>query len=102
MKSIIIKKNLNLKDGTVLPIGTELSFVRPHAEKPTLGYFAARDREYREFCLRYSGIMKAPSLKVLERMSDDGVCKTVLGAKAEPDGYGPHGEPSWLLALGLI
>ena len=47
-------------------------------------------------------VRKLPALRTLERWSYDGVCKSVTGATVEPDGHGPDGAPSWLLALGLI
>lgn len=46
--------------------------------------------------------MATPSEKTLMKWSDDGIAKSVTGARVEPDGYGPDGSPSWLLALGLI
>ena len=49
-----------------------------------------------------SGFSKPPTMATLERWSNDGVCRTVTGYKVEPDGIGPDGSPSWLLALGLI
>jgi hypothetical protein len=45
---------------------------------------------------------KPPGLKALEKMSDEGIAKTVTGKKTEPDGYGDDGSPSWMLALGVI
>ncbi len=45
---------------------------------------------------------KEPSVRTLEKWSQDGVAKSVTGHRVEPDGYGPDGSPSWLLALGLI
>ena len=49
-----------------------------------------------------TGFAKPPATITLHRWSLDGVCKTVTGYKVEPDGIGPDGSPSWLLALGLI
>lgn len=43
-----------------------------------------------------------PSMRALERMTDDSIVTTPLGNRVEPDGYGPYGDPSWLLVLGLI
>ena len=45
---------------------------------------------------------KQPSMKTLEVYVYDSICKSVTGKICEPDGYGPDGSPSWLLALGLI
>ena len=56
---------------------------------------------YRE---RYPSAIKVkiPSVKTLERWSNDCRCKTIDGCFVEPDGECSHGYPSWLLALGLI
>lgn len=32
----------------------------------------------------------------------DGVAEATDGCRVEPDGYCPHGHPSWLLELGII
>lgn len=48
------------------------------------------------------GFSKEPTLHRLEKWIDDGVCLTPLGHRTEPDGYGPNGEPSWLLIERLI
>jgi hypothetical protein len=49
-----------------------------------------------------SGFTKPPSLKTMEKWSNDGVAKSVTGHRVEPDGFGPDGSPSWMLALGII
>lgn len=49
-----------------------------------------------------TGINPAPSMKTLEKWSNDGVAKTVTGHRTEPDGTGPDGSPSWLLVFGII
>lgn len=46
--------------------------------------------------------LKAPGLPTLEKYSNDGVAKSVFGARVEPDGWDADGSPSWLLALGLM
>lgn len=43
-----------------------------------------------------------PSWHTLESAVTDGVCESVTGDNVEPDGHGPDGAPSWLLALGMI
>ena len=45
---------------------------------------------------------KAPSATTMMKWEYDGYCKTVTGHKTEPDGHGPDGSPSWMLALGMI
>ena len=45
---------------------------------------------------------REPSVKTMERWMNDGVAKATDGCRVEPDGTCPHGQPSWLLKLGLI
>jgi hypothetical protein len=47
--------------------------------------------------------MRRPSLEELQRqVEEDGSCEATDGCFVEPDGTCEHGQPSWLLALGLI
>jgi hypothetical protein len=47
--------------------------------------------------------MRRPSLEELQRqLEDEGGCEATECCLVEPDGYCEHGQPSWLLALGLI
>ena len=47
--------------------------------------------------------MRRPSLEELQRqVEEDGGCEATDGCVVEPDGTCDHGQPSWLLALGLI
>jgi hypothetical protein len=47
--------------------------------------------------------MRRPSLLELQRqVEEDGGCEATDGCFVEPDGTCEHGQPSWLLALGLI
>ena len=48
------------------------------------------------------GFKKTPSFKSLEKQSYDGVAKSVLGNRVEPDGFDQYGSPSWLLVAGVI
>jgi len=99
MKTIKTIRALKLKnEDTVIPQGTELVFVR-HSEMPTVGVFSFNGRELK---MRYRAVIKNPTIRSLEKWSIGGICKSVFGAKVEPDGYGPTGEPSWLLAMGMI
>jgi hypothetical protein len=43
-----------------------------------------------------------PTLRTLEKWSMDGVAKTLLGQRIEPDGHSADGCPSWLIYLGFI
>lgn len=51
---------------------------------------------------KFTGLIKAPSLRNLQKQDWNGIVKTVTGQRVEPDGYGPDGSPSWMLVLGLI
>ena len=51
--------------------------------------------------LKYFG-GREPSEKTLEKWVNEGWARTITGHKTEPDGYGPDGSPSWLIALGMI
>jgi hypothetical protein len=47
--------------------------------------------------------MRRPSLEELQRqVEEDGGGEATDGCWVEPDGTCDHGQPSWLLALGLI
>jgi hypothetical protein len=43
-----------------------------------------------------------PSLRTLEKYSENGIARAMDGCKVEPDGTCMHGAPSWLLKMGLI
>ena len=43
-----------------------------------------------------------PTSEQLEEWMGDGGCEAIDGCWVEPDGTCEHGEPSWLLELGLI
>jgi hypothetical protein len=98
MKTIKASKDLSLKDGSTILKGTLIEFVRP-GDLPTVGIWNVNGVERK---MRYRSIIRKPSMESLEKWSDDGICNSVFGARVEPDGYGPQGEPSWLLAMGLI
>lgn len=99
MKTIKAYKDVNLKDGTIILKGE--SFTLRGVLSDTKGSWQ-RDSDGVFMVLRFSTLIKAPSMNALERWSEDGVAKSVLGARVEPDGHGPDGEPSWMLALGMI
>ena len=106
MKSTI--KEIKLKDGTVFPVGTEceISFVGNGSPSAILRVSSNGEaREFKVSCAnlsKYFKGFKVPSMASLERYSDEGICKSVLGKTVEPDGWDDEGSPSWLLALGLI
>ena len=47
-------------------------------------------------------VRSLPSMRTLEEWQNDSMCETVTGDRVEPDGVGPDGAPSWLIALGFI
>jgi hypothetical protein len=51
---------------------------------------------------RYFSKFKEPSIKTMGNWSNDGVAKSMLGHRVEPDGYDSEGSPSWLLVAGII
>lgn len=97
-RTIKLSKILKLKSGTILPIGSILEWIRPGSLE-SVGVWMFNGIELK---LRYTAVMRAPSIRTLEKWEGDGYCKTVLGERTEPDGTGSDGEPSWLLALGMI
>src|SRR6478736_2710744 len=99
-----VKAEMKLKSGTVIPVGTEVSCNFNHSnllvscallEKPlTISYRAAA-----KYLAKFR---PEPSLKALEKMSDDGIATTPIGSRVEPDGTGPYNDPSWMLVIGII
>lgn len=98
MTTIKTIKDLKLKDQTIIPKGSELEFLE-HSKMETVGIFSYKGRELK---MRYRSVLKTPSLKSLDRWTNEGMCKSVFGATVEADGHGCDGEPSWLLAMGMI
>lgn len=103
---VTLKKNITLKDGTVIEAGTRGSLrfneqvprqvivdfdTRPNTKLGVANLFDYFGRPF----------MKVPSMSSLSRMAD-GLSKSVTGKTVEPDGYGPDGSPSWLLILGMV
>ena len=103
---VTLKKKLSLKDGTVIEAG-EKGTLRFNEQTPRQAVVDFDVRPNTRLGTRLLGdyfgrpFMKEPSMSALENMGD-GIAKSVTGKKVEPDGYGPDGSPSWLLALGYI
>ena len=103
---VTLKKKISLKDGTVIEEG-EKGTLRFNEQTPRQAVVDFDVRPNTKLGCRLLGdyfgrpFMKEPSMKALENMGD-GIAKSVTGKKVEPDGYGPDGSPSWLLALGYI
>lgn len=93
----VSEKAVTMKDGTTVPKGSPVQFIKEHPEKCYVQ--GARFEAYR---VKVSSAFTPPSMEELEESVSDGVCDSVLGEPVEPDGWDCHGSPSWLLALGMI
>ena len=69
--------------------------VRTLKEGVTFDYFQAKYPEAVKVC-------RVPSIRTLEEWSNDCGCEAIDGCWVEPDGTCQHGQPSWLLAMGMI
>lgn len=101
------KQEIKWRDGTVTPAGTKVHIdFAPKSLQSTLMYVTVGENVYKTNIIvahrKYTGFLKPPGQKILERQSNDCVAKSVTGKRVEPDGYGPDGSPSWLLVLGFI
>ena len=90
------KKEIKLKDGSTLPKGLRVTFIK---DKPTrcLVHSPAHPAPLQ---VRITSAFPIPSLSTIENWGC--ICKTPTGKRVEPDGYGEDGSPSWLIVLGLI
>ena len=102
-----MKSDLKLKSGDVISKGTkvEWEFIKGKDSSYRLtdiksgkSIMAGLERAHKYL----PGFAKPPSIKALEKMSSDGIAKTVTGKRTELDGYGPDGSPSWMLVMGYI
>jgi len=90
-------------DVIILPEGSTIAkFERSEKTGNYLCVIPHESRPEKPYRVRVSSAFRAPSVSTLEKWSNDGVCKSVLGKRVEPDGEDENGSPSWLLALGLI
>lgn len=113
MATKTVTQSLKLKNGDTIPVGTrcDLKFSCEYPYNvviacPTVG---ASGRSYQAQPAKIGPLstaktfgMKAPGIRAMEKWSDDGIARSMLGAKVEPDGCDPNGSPSWLLVLGYI
>jgi hypothetical protein len=75
---------------------------RKKPEVPMADWVAAKRKRYEAVPVWARDVKSIPSINRLERMVSDCLAETVTGYQVEPDGHGPDGSPSWLLALGLM
>ena len=117
--NITFRKDAKLKTGLVINYGTKATgkFVTVHSDNSGHDYDAIEvtipegtevsagnvlDQDLVFKTRKFSTFFKPPVVRTMEKWSNDGVAHTVTGKRCEPDGHGPDGSPSWLLALGMI
>jgi hypothetical protein len=98
------KREVVLKDGTVMPTGSAVTCDFPDGFSYLFVNFAGRKLKlyYKNAHTVLKGFQKEPSLDALTNMMEKGVVTTPLGSRTEPDGTGRYGEPSWLLVMELV
>lgn len=100
--SVQVKKEFRNKRGDVFPVGaTVMCEFRDTSVRIVLGD-AAVILSYPIASKLLTKFKPAPSTNTLAKMTYGSVATTPLGSRTEPDGRGIYGEPSWLIAMGLI
>jgi len=106
--NLVNNKEIKFKNGLVIPVGTNLAvtFIAGQNVAELNGGSAGGvsvGLKLRCSSLpRYFSRFKEPTTFMLEKWSDDGVAKSMLGKRVEPDGHDDEGSPSWMLVMGLI
>ena len=106
--NLINNKEIKFKNGLVIPVGTSVNVIFKDGgtvcelSGGSAGGIPVTVKLRCASLPRYFSKFKAPSLKTMEKWSDDGVAKSMLGNKVEPDGYDDQGSPSWMLVAGII
>ncbi len=102
------KKEIKLKSLESIPVGESgtVRFEQSLSGNTLLLFFSpSLKREIklksRNMANNFKGF-KEPSMKTLERWSDEGIAESILGERVDPDGYDSYGSPSWLLVFGII
>jgi hypothetical protein len=100
--NLINKKEIKMKSGIIIAAASNCEVTFNHS---TVCGIKANNTVIKLNCSslpRYFDRFKHPSMAALEKYSNDGVAKSILGNRVEPDGYDDQGSPSWLLAIGII
>jgi hypothetical protein len=104
--SFINKKEIKMKDGTVLHEGKRFEIRWEETELRHRPRVKASGTEYEYKISNGTAIKmlgkKQPSISSLSRWDSNGNCKSLLGETVEPDGIDSYGSPSWLLHMNLI
>lgn len=98
---IRVKNPANPDDVLILPPGLPCSIkqneagqwrcIIPHPSRPEKPY-----------SVRVQSAFRAPSIKTMEKWSEEGIAKSIGGKRVEPDGHDENGLPSWMLVMGII
>ena len=97
---VTLKRNMKLKSGREYAGGTKFTL-----NFDPSGMELVDDLENK---IRFGGRLdsyfgiKIPSMKTLEKWSEEGYAKSVGGKTVEPDGWDSEGTPSWMILLGMI
>jgi hypothetical protein len=101
-----LKTDLRLKNGKVIPKGTEAIIswpqrrIAPRLEiKGRQNGITMGNRSLHKY---FSGFRACPSVSTMKKWANDGMAQSVLGSKVELDGRDSLGSPSWILVEGLI
>ena len=101
-----LKKEITLKDGRTFTKGSQASVKFAEVQYRQVIIVTIGNESFKTKVTNghkiLTGFDSPPSIEDLEDWSCDGICETVTGHITEPDGTGPDGSPSWLLALGYI
>jgi hypothetical protein len=69
--------------------------------RPAVTHGPERDDGLPDYVVWRGKRYETPPLEQIEEWTYDSVCDSLEDDTVEPDGIGPDGAPSWLLALGL-
>ena len=106
MKTKACKIDMKLKNGTVIPAGTVCTLEFDKSNPAICLITPTGFPQFRGLATRlpkYFAGISVPSLRTIQKWEFDfGICKSIFGARVEPDGWDSDGSPSWMLALRLI
>lgn len=104
--SITRRALLSVRSNGVTLASTVFGEWRVHARKradaPLERWLEGKRNLYMGLKPWQQGVEDLPTTDQLEEWVMDSVCESITGDTVEPDGYGPDGAPSWLIALGLV
>jgi hypothetical protein len=108
-------------------VGTRVRLLRDLHTKAGVDFKAGEEATIREYSRQYPWVVKLegeggkrisllvesasksivgfptpPSLKTMERWSENGIARSIDGSNVEPDGFSYGGAPSWMLVVGMI